>query len=159
MSQLNENNELAFLLFIVGGEVYGTKITDVREVIAPMTPKPISDTSSWVKGIINLRGEVLVVIDLRDRLKTNAPTSKSYMVIDTERGPMALIVDQIQSVRTFRSEEIQERSHLQIEVKNEYFIGIGRQGKETAILLDLKRIFTEEILVNPTESKRATDEL
>lgn len=158
MSQIGESTELAYLLFIAGGEIYGTKITDVREVIAPIAPKPISDTSNWVKGIINLRGEVLVVIDLRERLKTAVPVSKGFMVIDTERGPMALIVDEIKSVRTFKPEEIQERTHLQVEVKNEYFIGIGQKSNETAILLDLKRIFTDEILVNSSESKRATDE-
>lgn len=144
-----EVNDLAFLLFFAGGEIYGTKITDVREVIAPLPTKPIADTSTWVKGILNLRGEVLVAIDLRERLKVAVSPSKGYMVIDTERGPIALIVDKIHSVRSFKPEEIQDRTHLQVEVKNEYFLGIGRQGSETAILLDLKRIFTEENLIQP----------
>lgn len=144
-----EINDLSFLLFVVGGEIYGTKITDVREVIAPQSTKPIADTSSWVKGLLNLRGEVLVAIDLRERLKMPTSKSNGYMVVDTERGPMALIVDKIHAVRSFKPEEIQPRTHLQVEVKNEYFLGVAKQGTETAILLDLKRIFTEENLIQP----------
>jgi purine-binding chemotaxis protein CheW len=154
----DEANDPAFLLFVAGGEVYGTKITDVREVIAPLATKAISDTSSWVKGIVNLRGEVLVAVDLRERLKLAAPASRGYMVIETERGPMALIVDRIHSVIAFKPEEIQDRSHIQIDVKNEYFLGVGKQGSETALLLDLKRIFTEENLIqNDPVTKEARE--
>ncbi len=140
-------NEHSYLLFYAGGELYGTKITDVREVIAPHAPKPVADTQPWVKGIINLRGEVLVAVDLRYRLKTSQPPSKSYMVIESEKGSIALMVDSIHAVRHYVAAEIHDRTHLQVNVKNDHFVGVGKQGAETAILLDLKKVFTEEELV------------
>ncbi len=142
-----DGNEHTYLLFFAGGELYGTKIHDVREVIAPQTPKPVADTQPWVKGIINLRGEVMVVVDLRYRLKTSQPPSRTYMVIESDKGFIALMVDSIHAVRHYKPEEIQDRTHLQLSVKNDHFVGVGKQGEETAILLDLRKVFTEEEFV------------
>lgn len=142
-----DENERKFLLFFAGGELYGTKITDVREVIAPQTPKPVADTKPWVKGIINLRGEVLVAVDLRNRFLATELPSKAYMVIETDRGSMALIVDRIHAVQSYQRDQIHDRTQLRVNVKNEHFVGVGQQGSETAVLLDLRRVFNEEDLI------------
>ena len=134
--------ESRYLIFSLGGELYGTPLLGVREVVEPQEAKPIPGTVDYFKGVINIRGQIVGVIDLRVRLQH--PASKTvgnaFMVFDTSFGPIAAIVDRVESVIKIPEGNIERSPNVRTTVPIDFLLGIAREHERLITLIDLNQI-------------------
>ncbi|MEN9845367.1 MAG: hypothetical protein RIS36_514 [Pseudomonadota bacterium] len=145
------DDDARFLLFRIGGQLYGTPLLGIREVVEPQEPKPIPNTVSFFSGVINLRGQVVGVIDLRKRFGCEAlpVPRRALMVFATESGPLGALVDEIESVVKIPAAKIESKAVIRTQVPADYFIGIGNQDGRLISLIDLNKVLgTEELRVS-----------
>ena len=147
-TRIIQDDDARFLVFKLGGELYGTPLLGIREVVEAQEPKPIPNTAPFFSGVINLRGQVLGVVDLRKRfgLEAAKPPRMALMVFETEAGPLAALVDEIECVEHFDPKAIETRPIVRSNVHSEFFLGIGNQDGRLVSLIDLNRLLGSEEL-------------
>lgn len=134
----------------LGQEVYGVDIAHIHTVITPNPITPVPQTPDYVEGVMNLRGRILPVIDLRKRFKVpSEKDSESYRIVIVEVDGLSagLIVDTVSEVLRLKSSDIQSPSELLDTAEIEVITGIGRvplQGKGECfiLLLDVLKTLT-----------------
>lgn len=151
---IDETTELAedtqkgrFLTFSVGKESYGIEIKYVKEIIGIQEITEVPELPDYVKGIINLRGKIIPVMDVRLRFKKEP---KEYndrtciIVIDVEEISIGLIVDNVSEVLTIEEENIVPPPDLKTGFHNRYVKGIGKVGNEVKLLLDCEKVLNDD---------------
>ena len=139
-NQLSKDTHSKFLIFNLGNEVYGTPLLSVREVIEYKIPKPVPNTDSSFEGVINLRGEVIGILDLRKIFKVEAPTAACLLVFESEMGVLAAAVDKVVSVTEIKDTNIDHKQSGGKKLDIEYLIGIGKTDQGLVTLIDLIQI-------------------
>lgn len=150
----DKEKEGKYLTFALGDEHYGIGILKVKEIIGMMPVTAIPQTPSFVKGIINLRGKVIPVIDLRLRFSMEPVdyTDRTCIIVielNTEKGivNLGIVVDFVNEVLNIDSRNIEDPPELGTGISTEYILGIAKTGDSVKILLDTDRIFnSDEIL-------------
>lgn len=132
-----DRSKYKYMIFKLGAEVYGTPLLQVREVIENKTPKPVPGTPPAVEGVINLRGEVISVIDLRKLLKIEPMQSLSILVFDSDQGTMGAVVDRCISVTEIFEKDIDQKNSFSKGSAANYFIGIGKTEMGLITLINL----------------------
>jgi len=148
-----ENDEIAkYLIFNIGSEWYGTPLMDVREVIEYHKPKAVPNTQPHFSGVINLRGSIVGVVDMRLKFGVSVvPESPSvFLVCDTEQGPLAAIVDRVNSVLAIDEENIERSVPTLNKIHKSYLHGIARQEDQLISIIKLANILSLENVVNGT---------
>ena len=135
-----------FLTFNLGEEVYGIEIEYVTEIIGLQQITKIPEVADYIKGIINLRGKIIPVIDMR--LKFNKEPIEyddrtCIVVVDTQDVIVGLIVDKVAEVMTIDDENIAPPPSYKSGIRNRYIRGIGKIGDEVKLLLDCKKLFDD----------------
>ena len=144
---MSENQQ--FVVFSVNEQVYGVDILKIKEVVSYQKITPLPNMKGFIKGIINLRGIILPVFDLREkfRLPETAYTSfHSIIVMEISGRVMGVIVDEISDVVELFPEEVQAASSLPPGVQAEYIKGIGKKERELIVLLDVDGLLSPEEL-------------
>lgn len=139
-----------YLSFMLGNETYGLEILKVREIIGMLDITPLPQTPAFVKGVINLRGKVIAVLDLRTKfgLEEKAYSNETCMIIvDLINKQIGLIVDSVRDVVNIPDSNIEKTPAFGVKVKIEFIKGLGKLGKTVAILLDIDKVLTSEELV------------
>ena len=144
-----------FLTFALGNESYGIEIKYVTEIIGiqPITEMP--ELPEYVKGIINLRGKIIPVMDIRLRFKKEP---KEYndrtcvIVIDIKDVSIGLIVDTVAEVLTIPDQDIVSPPKMNKDFKNRYIKNIGKTGNDVKLLLDCERLLTENEIEDLSEA-------
>jgi purine-binding chemotaxis protein CheW len=136
-----------YLTFSLAGEEYGIGILKVREIIGMMTVTPVPQTPGFVKGVINLRGKVIPVIDLRLRfgLEATAYTERTCIIvveIDGDSGsvPMGIVVDAVSEVLNIRGADIENTPTFGVKLNTDFILGMAKTGGGVKILLDIDRV-------------------
>jgi purine-binding chemotaxis protein CheW len=138
-----------FLTFSLGDESYGIEINYVTEIIGIQPITEIPELPGYIKGIINLRGKIIPVMDVRLRFKKEP---KEYndrtcvIVIDIKDVSIGLIVDSVSEVLTIQDEDIVESPKINKDFNNRYIKGIGKIGNDVKLLLDCEKLLTENEL-------------
>ena len=143
-----------FLTFSLANEEYGISILKVREIIGMMPIRTVPQTPSFVKGVINLRGKVIPVVDLRLKFgmeELDYTERTSIIVVDVTGGPEALVrigivVDYVSEVANIKGEEVEDTPTFGSQLNTEYILGMAKIGKGVKILLDIDRILAVEDL-------------
>lgn len=144
-----------YLTFSIGREFYGTGIESVREIIRFDQLTKVHDTLEYIQGVINLRGKIIPVMDLR--LKLSLPfleyTDKTVLIIMEIEGKsgnymMALAVDAVHEVISLESHELENTPRLGLKMKRDYLQGIIKSQDRMIMVLDMNRIFTEEDIIS-----------
>ncbi len=144
-----------YLTFELGKECYGIDINYVTEIIGIQAITEIPEMPEYIKGIINLRGKIIPVMDVRCRFKKQY---KEYndrtciIVVDMEELLVGLIVDSVAEVTTIPSEDVVEPPQNHMGIGNRYIKGIGKVGNAIKLLLDCKRLLAEDELEQITEA-------
>lgn len=139
-----------YLTFFLGAEEYGIAILKVREIIGIVPVTPVPGTPAFMQGVINLRGKIIPVIDLRAKfgMPTQAATRETCIIVvrrlDLELG---IVVDAVSEVRNVSASETDQMLDLGGEISAEYFLGISKADGKVRLLLDIDRILsTEDVL-------------
>lgn len=142
-SGLNEGSDAntRYLVFRLVNEEYAVPLLKVKEVIAMTDITPVPYTPSYFKGIMNLRGQVISVIDLRLKFKmSKAEMSQETSIIILDVYPLSLgiIVDSIDSVLAVEPQEIQPPPDVESQVRADYITGVTKKDKKLILLLDIE---------------------
>ncbi len=138
-----------YLTFTLAGEDYGVVIIKVKEIIGMMAVTSVPQTPSWVKGVINLRGKVIPVMDLRLKFGLGSidytdRTCIIVMEIQTVDKPilMGIVVDSVSEVMTIRGGDIEDTPDFGSRLNTEYIMGMAKTGGGVKILLDIDAVLT-----------------
>ncbi|MEP0828572.1 MAG: purine-binding chemotaxis protein CheW [bacterium] len=139
-----------YLTFKLGAEEYRLEILKVREIIGLMSITSVPRTPSYVRGVINLRGKVILVLDLRRKfgMDSAADTDQScIIVVDVASSGdsilMGLLVDAVSEVLDIGAEEIQDAPEFGAQINTDFILGIGRVKGAIKLLLDIDRVTVE----------------
>ena len=140
-----------YLTFNLAGEEYGLEILRVREIIAMMDITAVPRTPAFIKGVINLRGKVIPVIDLR--LKFCFPEAvvdeETCIIVADVRGvEMGIMVDKVCEVLSIAESEIDDTPSFGVNVETSFILGIGKAGGNVSILLDIARVLTSSEMLH-----------
>ena len=138
-----------YLTFLLAGEEYGLEILRVREIIGIMDITQVPQTPDYVRGVINLRGKVIPLIDLR--LKFGLPLTdyndQTCIIVVDVGMLMGIIVDTVQTVHDISAANISPPPELGGSVDTTFLLGMGRVDEDVKILLDIDKVLTGEELV------------
>jgi purine-binding chemotaxis protein CheW len=139
MSEIeNVNSELKLIIFKLGREEYGMDILRVQEIKRMMSITRVPSTPSFIKGVINLRGSVLPVIDLRTRLglaETELRDAARIIVILANETTVGFIVDEVVEVTTIDTKNVEVAHALSTGLSTEYISGIAKADNRLFIML------------------------
>lgn len=145
---MNENDlDLdRYLIFILNEELYATPLMGVREVVEMQKPKQIPHTVPSFLGVINIRGEIVGVIDLRLRLGYEAKElgNEAMMVFDTGGGAIAAIVDAMDGVVRIPGDSIDRKPSIESRLPLDFLLGVGRVKDRLVTLIDLAKVLKQE---------------
>lgn len=138
-----------YLTFLLAEEEYGLDILKVREIIGMMDITSVPQTPRFVRGVINLRGKVIPVIDLRAkfRLPMTSYNDQTCIVVVDVGVLMGVIVDTVQEVHNILKDDIEEPPNLGASVDTDFIFGMGKVGGDVKILLNIGKVLTSEPLV------------
>ncbi len=138
-----------YLTFMLDDEEYGLEILKVREIIGLMDITKVPQTPDFVEGVINLRGRVIPVIDLRTKFALDRATyDEQTCIIVVDVGMMmGIIVDTVQEVHDVATEQIEPPPQLGGSVGTDFILGMGKVKDDVKILLDIDKVLTSEELV------------
>jgi len=134
--------------FVLGGDEYGVDIKDVHEVIVMQKITKLPNLPAYIEGVVNLRGKVIPIIDLRKHFNLpykDDPGQMKIIVVEINNMLLGLIVNSIGKVLTVLLEDITPSPVRVSGIGSEYVKGIGNIGGNLLLILDLKKIFIEEI--------------
>jgi purine-binding chemotaxis protein CheW len=154
-----------YLTFFIAGEEYAASILKVREVIEYDTVTAVPNTPPWIRGVVNVRGSVLPVIDLGVKFGLPASTISRFSCIvitevdsDGEKLTLGVLADSVSRVVDFSAEEIEAPPAFGTRVKIEYLLGLGPIGKKFCQILDIDKVLSADELIAVTESQLASEE-
>jgi purine-binding chemotaxis protein CheW len=151
-----------YLTFALGKEEYGLEILKVREIIGWMDITALPRTPAYVKGVVNLRGQVIVVVDLRAKFEMDAAAKTDQtciIVVEIAHGSRKLstgiIVDRVSEVLEIPSENIEDAPTFGTTVATDFILGMGKVGEAVKILLDIDKVLSSaEVLAASQTSKQ-----
>jgi len=148
-NRTTNDKEGKYLTFALANEEYGLEILKVREIIGYIDVTAVPQTPSHVKGVINLRGQVIPVVDLRAKfgMATTDVTDQTCIIVVeiTQSGRKfntGIIVDRVQEVLDIAGQDIEEAPQFGASVDTAFILGMGKIGDKVKILLDIDRVLT-----------------
>ncbi len=143
--ETNALTETQLVVFDLASEYYGVDIGDVREIIRMQTITRVPGAPAFVEGVINLRGKVVPVIDLRKRLNltiTEQTKDSRVVVVDIDGRDVGVIVDGVTEVLRIPLSSIEPPSTMVTNVDSDYLRGIAKLEAKLIILLDLTKVLS-----------------
>lgn len=144
-----------YLTFWTDGELFGLPISDVVQIISMQGITPLPDFPDYAKGVINLRGNIIPVIDIRVRFgKPEAEYNENTCIIVTsiEDSYMGFIVDAVDEVTDLDEDSISPPPKVSKDITNRYLTGIGQIEDKVVLLLDVAKILSENELTEVHET-------
>jgi purine-binding chemotaxis protein CheW len=138
---------IQFVTFILKDEVYGINVMQVQEVLRITEIAPVPGAPAYVLGIINLRGNVVTVIDTRKRFglpSAETDDSSRIIVIESEKQVVGILVDAVAEVVELRESEIDVAPNVGTEDSSRYIQGVATREEGLLILVDLNKLLTDE---------------
>jgi purine-binding chemotaxis protein CheW len=144
------NNTIQVIVFNLGEERYGVEISQVKEIILPTQITRIPNVPDFIEGVLNLRGQIAAIINLRKRLgkepKKNDESTR-IIVIEHNNATIGMMVDSVSEVKYLSSENIEEIPRLlALKEDSKFLKGVGKLEDGLLTLMDLKELVSEEEL-------------
>lgn len=138
-----------FLTFFLDAEEYGLEILKVQEIIGLMPITRVPRTPGYVKGVVNLRGKVIPVVDLRlkfgmEEVETTDLTC--IIVVQTRDVLFGVLVDRVSEVVDLATADVEDAPDFGVDVDTGYIMGMGNAGDRVTILLDIDRVLADDEL-------------
>jgi purine-binding chemotaxis protein CheW len=148
-----QNKEGKYLTFALGREEYGLEILKVREIIGYMEITAVPQVPTHVKGVINLRGQVIPVIDLRTQFgmeEVEVTEQTCIIVVEIVQGEQrfntGIVVDRVQEVLDIPGGDIEAAPEFGSSVDTDFILGMGKIGAAVKILLDIDQVLGRDDL-------------
>lgn len=150
-TQKNKENDpvLQWVTFQLGEETYGVNVMQVQEVLRVTEIAPVPGAPDYVLGIINLRGNVVTVLDTRKRFgmeTRDSDDSSRILIIESAEQVVGILVDSVSEVVYLRASEIEPAPNVGNEESSRFIQGVCNREKELLILVELNKLLTEDEL-------------
>jgi purine-binding chemotaxis protein CheW len=151
-----------FLTFLMANEKYGLEILKVREIIGMMNVTSVPTTPAFIRGVINLRGKVIPVVDLRLKFGIEAKEDMQrtcIIVVHLDRTvqemTMGIIVDEVSDVLDIDRDQIEPPPSFGANIRTDFILGMGKVDQKVVTMLDIDRVLTEQetVLVEKSAEK------
>jgi len=145
----SSNYEGQFLTFALNREEYGIEILRTREIIGVMDITTVPQTPDFMKGVINLRGKVIPVIDLRLKfsMQEEEYTQETcIIVVEANNSQVGIIVDSVSEVLNIKNGEIENTPSFGQGIDTDFIMGLGKVKEKIIILLDIEQILSSEVM-------------
>ncbi len=140
-----------YLTFSMNQEEYGVGILTIKEIIGMMRITPVPQTPDYVKGVINLRGKVIPVIDLRLRfgMNSNGYMERTCIIVveienDSRTLQIGIVVDSVSEVMNIKGSDIEETPEFGTTLNTDYILGMAKTAGSVKILLDIDKVLCTE---------------
>ncbi|MCU0316615.1 MAG: chemotaxis protein CheW [Fimbriimonadaceae bacterium] len=130
------------VVFRLAEESYGIEIFRVNEIIRLREITPIPRTDSHLKGLVNLRGKTIPVVDLRARFhlaESEETDSTRIIVVESDQGNVGIVVDAVTEVMTLQSDQIEETPALVTDMETDFVRAVAKHNDNLITLLDLDK--------------------
>jgi purine-binding chemotaxis protein CheW len=134
-----------YLSFFLGTEEYGLEILKVQEIIGNMPITPVPRTPEFIRGVINLRGTIHPIMDLRMKLgmeRTRIADQTCIIVVSTSTITMGILVDRVSEVINIASTEIEDTPSFGTDIDTDYLLGVAKIGGRVRLLLNIEKVIT-----------------
>ncbi|MFZ2393850.1 chemotaxis protein CheW [Rhodoferax sp.] len=139
------SQSLEFLAFTLGQEEYGIDIQKVQELRGYETVTRIANAPEHIKGVVNLRGIIVPIIDMRIKFKLGTPSYDQFTVViilNVASRVMGMVVDSVSDVITLKPEQIKPAPEMGSVLDTDYLIGLGTLDERMLILVDIDRLMS-----------------
>lgn len=151
------------LTFSLGKENYGIPILQVREIIGMMDITEVPKTPDFIKGVVNLRGKIIPIMDLRSKFGMEAIeyTERTCIIvvevnINESKRPMGIVVDTVSEVVNIEENEIEETLDYGAKMEEEFLTGMGKVKDKVIMLLNIDKIInTQDIAATLNEAEKS----
>ncbi len=140
-----------FLTFLMANEKYGLEILKVREIMGMMAVTSIPTTPAFIRGVINLRGKVIPVVDLRLKfgIEAKEDTQRTCIIVvhlthTAQQMTMGIIVDEVSDVLDIDRDQIEPPPSFGANVRTDFILGMGKVDQKVMTMLDIDRVLTEQ---------------
>ncbi len=143
----NKTMEGKYLTFVLGDEEYGIEILSVREIIGLIDITSVPQTPDYMKGVINLRGKVIPVIDLRLKfsMQEEEHTQETcVIVVEVDNASIGIIVDSVSEVSDISREDIEDAPSFEQGIDASFIMGLGKVKGKIIIMLDIETVLSPE---------------
>lgn len=141
------NNTTEVLSFRLGGEEYAISILKVQEIRGYDNVTRIANAPEYLKGVVNLRGIIVPIVDMRIKFNVGEPTYDAFtvvIVLNINNHTIGMVVDSVSDVVTLTPDQIKPAPDLGATVSGEYLRGLGTVGERMLILLDIDKLLGSE---------------
>jgi purine-binding chemotaxis protein CheW len=155
-----------YLTFMLGEEVFALDVAKVREILDFTTVTKVPQTPAYMRGVINLRGSVVPVLDLRLKFGMSA-TEKTVntcvivveMVVDGEVMVLGVLADSVQEVIDLEPAQIEPAPRIGITINTEFILGMGKHNELFIMILDIDKVFSEgeKTVIRNVEGEAASE--
>ena len=138
---------LEFLSFTLGQEEYGIDIQKVQELRGYDTVTRIANAPEHIKGVVNLRGIIVPIIDMRIKFNLGTPTYDEFTVViilNTASRVMGMVVDSVSDVITLSPEQVKPAPEMGSVLDTDYLIGLGTLDERMLILVDIDKLMSSD---------------
>ena len=143
----NDTRSNEYLAFKLGQEEYGIDILKVQEIRGYESVTRIANAPEFIKGVINLRGIIVPIVDMRLKFDLGEPTYDQFTVViilSIAGRVVGMVVDSVSDVTTLEPEQIKPAPEMGTVLNTDYLIGLGTLGERMLILLDIERLMSSE---------------
>lgn len=143
MQQLDTAVGAEFLAFTMGQEEYGLDILKVQEIRGYEAVTTLANAPDYFKGVVNLRGVIVPIIDMRIRFNLGKPTYDQFtivIVLNLDGAVMGIVVDSVSDVTTLAAGQIRPAPQLGNAIGTDYLIGLGTIDERMLILIDIDKL-------------------
>ncbi len=146
-SKITQKEEKQFIVFTVCGEKFGVDVRQAREIIPSTDFTRIPNSPEFVMGVINLREEIIPIIDLKKklRLSTKNPDNldEKVIIVELDDTLIGMQVDSVSELMRLYTSDIAEPPKIVKGINRDYLSGVGKLGDKLLILLDLNKILSQ----------------
>jgi purine-binding chemotaxis protein CheW len=135
-----------YLTFVLAGEEYGVEILKVHEIIGMLPITRVPRAPDCIRGVINLRGKIIPIMDLRSRfgMRTDDVTETCIVVVQAHGTQIGVVVDRMSEVSDIGDEQIEDVPSFGADVNTEFLLGIAKCQGRVRLLLDIERVLSHE---------------
>lgn len=153
-------SQFQMVTFHLGEELYGVNIMDVKEIVRLQNVRVIPNAPYYVEGIINLRGEIIPIIDLHKRFKiqsvnksTDIEIEGGFIILNIDGSKIGIIIDKVERVVTVHGEDVKEPPQMLSGIGTEYIEGVVREDEGYLIMLNTRKLFNAKELQKIIENQ------
>ncbi len=153
--------ELKLACFRVGEQVFAMDIMQIRQIIRPLKITPIPKAPDFVEGMINLRGMVIPLLDMRKRfdIPIERPEAETRVIIaSVDRQVVGMVVDEVTEVITIPQSEVQPQPQMIAGIQSEFLTGVCRYQDQILLIINLNAILSSEEKVKLSDLKNTGKE-